>query len=355
MSSSRSYRSSKSNFEHLQVWNNLARSTFQPAQKEISHGEETSENENLPKTSDEEERADSMNQIFQHFQAVSNPGKNGLAEKIKELEQIRQQTINQLLQWLFGYRYTEAQSDSQASPADDSGIAYPLPTFQAVPHTGGHFTSFSSYYEAETTQFQTQGTVITADGREISFDVEVSMSRSFYQSVATEIDFGDPRFRDPLVINLDGTVAGVSDQKFFFDIDADGQADEISRLSAGNGYLALDKNEDWMINDGGELFGTASGNGFADLAAYDSDHNGWIDEADAIWDKLKIWCTDAEGQETLYTLADVGVGALYLGSTDTEFSLKNADNQTEGVIRRSGLFLYENGRTGTLQQMDLAT
>ena len=30
-----------------------------------------------------------------------------------------------------------------------------------------------------------------------------------------------------------------------------------------------------------ELFGTKSGNGFADLAKYDSDGNGWIDEADA--------------------------------------------------------------------------
>ena len=41
---------------------------------------------------------------------------------------------------------------------------------------------------------------------------------------------------------------------------------------------ALDINEDGKINDGKELFGTASGNGFGDLAAYDQDNNGWIDE-----------------------------------------------------------------------------
>ena len=129
----------------------------------------------------------------------------------------------------------------------------------------------------------------------------------------------------------------------------------ISQLSAGSGYLALDKNGDGEINDGSELFGTASGDGFADLAQYDSDGNGWIDEADEIFDKLRIWSVDASGESTLIGLGKAGVGAIYLGSSDTEFSLNDMHNNTNAVIRKTGMFLYENGMAGTVQQLDLAT
>ena len=61
-------------------------------------------------------------------------------------------------------------------------------------------------------------------------------------------------------------VTSVSDMKFKFDIDSDGKVDEISFVGKSSGFLALDKNEDGKINDGSELFGTKSGDGFSDLA-----------------------------------------------------------------------------------------
>lgn len=48
----------------------------------------------------------------------------------------------------------------------------------------------------------------------------------------------------------------------------------------GGVFLALDKNGDSVINDGKELFGAATGQGFKELAIYDSDKNYWIDEND---------------------------------------------------------------------------
>ena len=180
------------------------------------------------------------------------------------------------------------------------------------------------------------------------------MSRSFTEMASEYVDFGQPRLCDPLVINLNTNVASVSDQKFFFDIDADGTEDEISMLGADSGYLALDNNEDGIINDGSELFGTESGNGFKDLLAYDEDGNGWIDEADSIFQKLKIWSMDENGNSTLIDLLDAGVGAIYLGYENTEFSLNNAENETNAIIQKTGLFLFEDGTSGTVQQMDLA-
>lgn len=208
--------------------------------------------------------------------------------------------------------------------------------------------------EAEETSFSTVGTVRTSDGREIQFNVNVGMSREFQQYYEQDLQLASFTMCDPLVINLDTDVAELADQTFYFDIDADGELDEVSQLGAASGYLALDKNGDGVINDGSELFGTASGNGFADLAKYDQDGNGWIDENDDIWNKLKIWCKDENGNDVLYRLADKGVGAICLQNTATDFTLKGEEGKTKGAVRNTGVFLYENGNVGTVQHVDVA-
>lgn len=216
--------------------------------------------------------------------------------------------------------------------------------------------------EQEDTSFSTVGTVRTKDGREINFNVNVNMSRRCEEYYREELNVAQFTLCDPLVINLDTDVAEVSDQTFYFDLDADGKEEEISMLK-GSGYLALDKNGDGIINDGSELFGTRNGDGFADLAQYDEDGNGWIDENDSIWSKLKIWCKDENGNDVLYKLSDKGVGAICLQNVSTDFTLQgdrtgqdgttNA-NATNAVIRKTGIFLYENGNVGTVQHVDMA-
>jgi hypothetical protein len=160
--------------------------------------------------------------------------------------------------------------------------------------------------------------------------------------------------RDPLVINFDGKAAELSGKRFAFDLDADGMSESIGALVSSSGFLAIDNNGDGRINDGSELFGTRSGNGFADLAAFDGDGNLWLDEADAAFTSLRIWQRDGAGQDTLSTLRDRGVGALYLGSTETPFALNDNENRSLAQIRASGIYLREDGSAGTLQQVDLA-
>ena len=93
--------------------------------------------------------------------------------------------------------------------------------------------------------------------------------------------------------------------------------------------------------------------GFADLAQYDDDGNGWIDAADAAFSRLRIWSRDAGGKDQLIGLQQQGIGALYLGKANTPFALKDADNTLQGAVRASGLYLREDGAAGTLQQLDL--
>lgn len=210
-----------------------------------------------------------------------------------------------------------------------------------------------THYEAEKMSFQAAGVVKTADGREINFAVDMKMSREFYSETNVNIRAGDA-LTDPLAINYAAPTASLTDRKYAFDLDADGDQEQISFVGQGSGFLTLDKNGDGKVNDGGELFGPESGNGFADLAAYDTDGNNWIDENDAVYGQLRIWTKDAAGQDTLFSLSQAGVGAIYLGNVDTAFAVKDASNQLQGQLRQTGVFLHENGNAGTIQQVDLA-
>ncbi|NLW78085.1 MAG: hypothetical protein GXY32_01560 [Ruminococcaceae bacterium] len=210
----------------------------------------------------------------------------------------------------------------------------------------------SLQYEHESVSYQAKGVIKTADGKTLSVDMSMSMSRTFMSYTSASLSFSQSPI-DPLVINYGGTAASLSGETFAFDLDVDGRLDQIAFTGAGSGFLALDKNGDGIINDGSELFGPQSGSGFGELRAYDTDGNGWIDENDAIFDKLLVWSRDASGKDQLYKLKDLGIGAIYLGDTKTEFSMKGAGNTTQGVMRSTSFFLRENGSTGTVHHIDL--
>lgn len=218
----------------------------------------------------------------------------------------------------------------------------------------GNSTRIQTYYESETTTFSAQGMARTADGRTIDFGIELMMSRSYMEYTDIQFKPMSDYLMDPLVINVDRGITGISDQKFMFDLDMDGECEEISTLKKGSGFLALDLNEDGVINDGRELFGARTGDGFGELRAYDSDGNGWIDEADEVFSRLKVWCKGEDGTDVLMDLKEANVGAIYLGEQSTEFSAYGIGG-LNGVIRSTGFFLKEDGGVGTIQHVDLAT
>ncbi len=167
---------------------------------------------------------------------------------------------------------------------------------------------------------------------------------------------GNAQWIDPLVISLTGEVPQISDGSFEFDLNGDGSIDKsletMGRLSSGMAYIAFDKNGDGIINDGTELFGATSGQGFAELAAYDSDGNGWIDENDAIFEHLSVWQPDTENVLTSFSQA--GVGAIYLQGEQTPFELTNISGQADARITQSSVVLMESGVASSVFQVEWA-
>ncbi len=202
----------------------------------------------------------------------------------------------------------------------------------------------------EHTAFTSAGTVVTSDGRTLDFGISVEMSRSYEKAFLSESR--EEVYTDPLVINLDTDAASLSDVSFYFDLNCDGTEEEISSLNSGSGFLALDKNGDGEINDGSELFGAKTGNGFGELAQYDRDGNGWIDENDDVFSRLSVWTKCGGGEAKLLSLEQAGVGAIFLGSQATQFTLADSSGEENAQVRRTGLYLKENGQAGTVQHLD---
>ncbi len=95
----------------------------------------------------------------------------------------------------------------------------------------------------------------------------------------------------PIILDADGNgyhLAGMTDG-VLFDINADGVKDSVGWTRSGDldGFLAIDRNGNGVIDNGSELFGTATRlrngrlarNGFEALADLDDNHDGKIDDA----------------------------------------------------------------------------
>ncbi|MBS1139484.1 MAG: hypothetical protein H6R13_937 [Proteobacteria bacterium] len=232
-----------------------------------------------------------------------------------------------------------ASTPQQQAPAAGYGVEYDY---------------HETYSETEQTTFTASGTVTTADGREISFDLQLSMSRSYHEESNVSLRLGDAaRKTDPLVLNFSGSAAQLTDQRFAFDLNSDGSNEQINFVTPGSGFLVFDRNKDGKVNNGSELFGPSTNDGFQELAKLDDDKNGWIDENDTAFGQLQVWTRDTEGNDQLQSLASAGVGAISLNPVSTPFDIKTNANELLGKIRTSGILLQENGMAGTIQQIDL--
>lgn len=214
-----------------------------------------------------------------------------------------------------------------------------------------NFSMREQVEEYECSQFHSCGLVKTADGREIDFSMSMTMERHYSATREYRLQ-KEVVLTDPLILNFEGDNAQLANRSFAFDLDLDGDSELISYLDSNSAFLALDNNGDGLINDGSELFGAVTGDGFAELAAYDEDGNNYIDEADSIYSDLLLWTPGAD--QELQGLASRDVGAIYLGATETPFQLKNSDNALLGQVRSSGFYLTEEGEVGSVQQIDMA-
>lgn len=169
---------------------------------------------------------------------------------------------------------------------------------------------------------------------------------------------------DPLVIDLDGDGFELLSVKegVYFDEDAKGLVEKTSWVSSDDALLAIDLNEDGVINDGSELFGTSTvlsngkmaKSGFEALMQYDENKDNIIDENDAIYEKLKIWqdknSDGISSQDELYSLRELGIESISLNTTEDEGIIVSSVNYEDGSSAKIGEFNFEAQLYNTIEK-----
>lgn len=276
-------------------------------------------------------------------------------------QELRIKLLENFLSRLSGKRVRFHRIRQIAESYDNCGQAGNLKiTFSGNRASGsGLGSGFGLIYNRSETQiersrvsFAAEGVVKTADGREIRLNLSFNIDQEVIRHSNIQLKAGEA-LKDPLVINFGGSVASFTDRTMSFDIDYDGELDHIHTLNANSGYLALDLNNNGKVDDGRELFGPQTDNGYGELSGYDEDGNGWIDEHDSIFNHLKIWYHDVQGNSRLVALTDKNIGAIYLGSVDTQMNMYSSSAEMAGRLRQSGLVLLENGESRVMQELDV--
>ncbi|MEN3041941.1 MAG: hypothetical protein ABDH59_01335 [Fervidobacterium sp.] len=201
------------------------------------------------------------------------------------------------------------------------------------------FESEQESLDVQYLNFSSQGFVKTKDGRLIDFSVQLKEFQLSYYYLRSS-----GKVVDPLVLELKG---GHSELKTVeIDLNFDGELDKFY-IGGNLGFLVYDKNGNGKVDSARELFGPSTGDGFKELALLDGDGDNWIDEDDLEFLKLKIWTLDENGREKLVGLLDLKVGAIFLGNVTTPFEYEDY------VVRKTGVYLTEDGLAGTIRQIDV--
>lgn len=263
----------------------------------------------------------------------------------------RQYTQEELRQFLKDWR---KQTGGIAVWRPQSTGAPATQPAQQAPSVGMLYERKETRTEQEALAFSASGVIKTADGKEIAFKVSLAMSRSFVSEQNIRIVQGNAAaVEDPIVVNFRGNAAQLTSNRFSFDLDSDGTKESVPTLADGSAFLVLDKNGNGQVDNGGELFGPSTGNGFSEMKTLDADGNQWLDESDAAFSQLRLWTPTAEGGGELSTLAERGIGALLVSSVATPFTVKDSTNDTLGQVRATSAYVSDTGGTGTVQQVDV--
>lgn len=164
---------------------------------------------------------------------------------------------------------------------------------------------------------------------------------------------------DPLILDLNNDGFNIETKKFgtHFDLNCDGFAERIN-WTRKDAILALDKNHNGLIDDGGEVFGdfhlladgSKAKNGFEALTQYDTNGDGVIDENDEIFDQLRLWVDEngdgVSDQGEMKSLRDMHIKAINLG-----YDYVNQPTGTEALIGNVATFVYEDDTIGNIGEM----
>lgn len=164
---------------------------------------------------------------------------------------------------------------------------------------------------------------------------------------------------DPLIIDLGETGIELRslEHGVNFDLDNNGFAEKTAWIGTEDGFLALDRNGNGSIDNGGELFGdqvilkdgSKSESGFEALAELDDNGDGIIDNKDSAFANLRVWIdanhNGKSDSNELKTLNETGIISISLEHSEVSI----VDEETGARIAESAsVTINKNGAVSTV-------
>ncbi len=165
----------------------------------------------------------------------------------------------------------------------------------------------------------------TYDGFNLNYEDYLSPSSDLY--FVTGSDWISPGYDysnsyvDPLVLKLGAGSVHTTNRlgsTVMFDMNADGARDKTGWITADEGFLVIDKNNNGIIDNTSEMFSEylspKARTGFGALAAFDQNGDGYADKWDKNFGKLKLWIdinvNGVTDQGELHALNEFGIYAI---------------------------------------------
>jgi len=154
-----------------------------------------------------------------------------------------------------------------------------------------------------------------------------------------DVDLPSDLIVDPLVLNLAGgpvvTTSSVTNG-IAFDMRGDGSTQSTGWITPNEGFLVLETQNTGPITSSHDMISDLN-----ELASFDSNGDGKITAADALFGDLEVWIPGAQGSPgALETLTQLGISEIDLSAT----TANRADNGN--TINATFSFKYADGATG---------
>ncbi|MCX6074536.1 MAG: hypothetical protein NTY39_09485, partial [Campylobacterales bacterium] len=168
------------------------------------------------------------------------------------------------------------------------------------------------------------------------------------ESATTTLSYTTPIMLD---MNFDGVHTVSMDQGILFDINADGYTDKVGWSDGIDAFLVHDLNRDGMVNDGRELFGSATTlangskaqDGYAALRELDENHDNQINSSDLLYKELSLWIdTNLSGfvdEGEISSLSDAKIASISL------LSQTSRENDNGNLIGLKSSYTTAEGKT----------
>ena len=166
----------------------------------------------------------------------------------------------------------------------------------------------------------------------------------------------------PVVLDMNGNgldFVGLRDSHVAFDWHGDGTPENTAWIGGQDAFLAYDHNGDHVVNDGSEIvFTQYHSDAKTDLdglrLAFDTNHDGKLDAADADFEKFGVW-QDADGDGKTdageyHSLSEAGIVSISLLSDGIAYTAAGG----EAVVHGTTTFMKADGSVGIAGDVSLA-